>query len=663
MKMRAWTSSCLKRRCGFVFIAISLALLIGLAVRTALLAKSAGEVSWDRSLVASFFLGELFDAGSAAWWAIPLTLFLASLPQRFFTHTWARFAAHVSLFLISFLLLFGATAEWVFWEEFGVRFNFIAVDYLVYTTEVIGNIRESYPMPWILCGLGVGAALIHLAVVRLGWMTQWLENANEPAARRWKAAALTSVSCLLLGITLRENAIPNFSNNYNRELAKSGLWSLFAAFRANRLDYEQFYPTLPPAAAFHRMRKILAEDGSRFIGSSEEDLLRLVSNRGPERHLNVIQVTVESLSASFMARYGGRGNLTPNLDALVPRALVFDEFYATGNRTDRGMEALTLSVPPTPGRSMIKRPGNENLFTLGSVFRSRGYSTRFIYGGFGYFDNMNYFFGHNGYEITDRNSVPGSEITFANVWGACDEDAFRWAIADADRSFQEGRPFFQFVMTTSNHRPYTFPDGRIDLPSKTSGRAGAVKYTDYAIAKLLHDCESKPWYRNTVFVIVADHCASSAGKAELPLQNYHIPLMIFAPGGQIAPGAVKRITSQIDYAPTLLALLGWSYPSRFYGWNVLDLPDGESGRALVGNYQKLGYLKGTTLTVLKPVRQSVALKYDFVHQTSVPGQEDASLLDDAIAYYQSANWLFSHGGQRALEKEQFVQQQHVAFRN
>ncbi|MGC4074575.1 MAG: sulfatase-like hydrolase/transferase [Nibricoccus sp.] len=114
-------------------------------------------------------------------------------------------------------------------------------------------------------------------------------------------------------------------------------------------------------------------------------------------------------------------------------------------------------------------------------------------------------------------------------------------------------------MTTSNHRPFTYPDGRIDLPSKISGRAGAVKYTDYAIGKFLREAENKPWFKNTVFVIVADHCASVAGKAELAVKNYHIPLVIYAPGGQIAPGRVEDLTSQVDYAPTLLGLLNWSY--------------------------------------------------------------------------------------------------------
>ena len=180
-----------------------------------------------------------------------------------------------------------------------------------------------------------------------------------------------------------------------------------------------------------------------------------------------------------------------------------------------------------------------------------------------------------------------------------------------------------------------------------------MKYTDYAIGKLLRDAESKPWFKNTVFVIVADHCASSAGKAELPVQNYHIPLIIYAPGGQIKPGVVETLTSQVDYAPTLLGLLGWSYPSRFYGWNVLALPPGESGRALIGNYQKLGFYENGRLGVLKPVRQSLTLEYDQVSQVTTTVPTDQTLIDAAIANYQTASWLFKHTRQRELSAEEF----------
>ena len=648
------TSRLLERRHGFAWITLLIALSTGVGIRVALLLKSAQEVTWNLSLGAAFFWGLIYDFGSAIWWLLPVVIWLALLPQRFFTWRAGRFLAHAAVLVVIYLLLFGAVAEWVFWDEFGVRFNFIAVDYLVYTTEVIGNIRESYPMPLILGAIALGTVAVHTVLRRSGWMTRWLTHAEEPAGSRWRVAGALVVVGLTFGLLLNERLLPDFANNYNRELGKSGLWSLFAAFRANQLDYERFYPTMPTEAAFKRLRGMLAQDGAKFLGDDPHDILRFVRNLGPEKRLNVIQITVESLSANFMARYGNTENITPNLDALVPRALVFDQFYATGNRTDRGMEALTLAVPPTPGRSLVKRPNNEQLFTLGSLFRSRGYATSFLYGGFGYFDNMNYFFGHNGYAVTDRNSVPQSDITFANVWGACDEDLFRWAMRSADESFTSGKPFFQFVMTTSNHRPYTFPDGRIDLPSKVSGRSGAVKYTDYAIGRFLHDAAAKPWFKDTLFVIVADHCASSAGRTELPIQNYHIPLLIYAPGGQIESGVVKTLTSQVDYAPTLLGLLGWSYPSRFFGWNVLTLPPTARGRALLGNYQKLGYYEDGLVGVVKPVRQSLTLAYDPTRAVTETAEPSQAMVDAAIANYQTASWLFKHGRQRELTPEEFL---------
>lgn len=634
-------------RHGGAWLALVFALGIGFATRVALLLKSAEEVSWNYSLLASFAWGGLFDAAAALCWILPLTVLVTLVPARFFASRAAWVLAHLGLFAVVYGLLFGAVAEWVFWDEFGVRFNFIAVDYLVYTTEVIGNIRESYPMPAIYGGLGVIAVLIYGLVARTGIVGHWLKGSASPE-RRWRSLAGWSLATLVLSVGLRENFLPNFTNNYNRELAKDGLWSLFAAFWANQLDYERFYPTMPTEAAFNRVRMMLAEDGSKPLTSDPHDLLRLVQHAGPEQRLNVIQVTIESLSADFLSHFNRASKLMPNLEQIATKSLVFDQFYATGTRTDRGMEALTLSVPPTPGRSLVKRPHNERLFSLGSVFRSRGYETSFLYGGFGYFDNMNYFFGENGYRVLDRTKVAKDDITFANVWGACDEDLFRWTLREADRNHAAGKPFFHFVMTTSNHRPFTFPDGKIDLPSKTSGRAGGVKYTDYAVGELLRVAATKPWFKNTIFVFVGDHCASSAGKTELPVENYHIPLIVYAPGGQIPAGVVHALTSQVDYAPTLLGLLRWTYPSRFYGRDVMAQSNDVKGRAFIGNYQKLGLLRDGRLAVLKPVRQSATMTYDRTTHAMKRSAADESLTDDAIAYYQTASWLFKQGKQREL---------------
>ncbi len=297
----------------------------------------------------------------------------------------------------------------------------------------------------------------------------------------------------------------------------------------------------------------------------------------------------------------------------------------------RGLEAVTLSIPPTPGNSIVRRPGNDGLFTLGSVFQDRGYDTRFIYGGHGYFDNMNAFYEGNGFTIIDRNDFADSEVEFANVWGVCDEDLFKKVISEGDASFAAGKPFFSLIMTTSNHRPYTFPEGRIDMPSEGGGREAGVKYADYSVGRLIEWARTKPWFDNTLFVFVADHTAGSAGKMALTPAKYHIPLIFYAPG-HIAPRVYDRMASQIDMAPVLLGLLNVSYTSKFYGEDLLNEAE-PSARAFISTYQKMGMLRDGEVVVLGPNRQTDA----YTMGEGTPVDPNASLLQDAIAYYQHAS--------------------------
>ena len=346
-----------------------------------------------------------------------------------------------------FALLFGAVAEWTFWDEFGVRFNFIAVDYLVYTTEVLGNIRESYPMPLIvgrivrrLSGTDL-AALAPAAAGRPGWTPP----PSRPGLRyRQRCGLVRRCSGVWTGAE-RRLAADVQKQLQPRAGEERALVALRGVSQQRARITSEFYPThadrrgLRPVArgaGRGRLRDAAAAGHTTRCATSQ--------NAGPELQPNVIQITVESLSADFLSIFNRASNLTPNLAEIAGKSLVFDNFYATGTRTDRGMEALTLALPPTPGRSMIKRPRNEDMFTLGSVFRAKGYDTAFIYGGFGYFDNMNYFFGHNGYRVIDRTGVAKDDITFANVWGACDEDLFRWTMREADTSAATGKPFHYF---------------------------------------------------------------------------------------------------------------------------------------------------------------------------------------------------------------------------
>jgi phosphoglycerol transferase MdoB-like AlkP superfamily enzyme len=339
-----------------------------------------------------------------------------------------------------------------------------------------------------------------------------------------------------------------------------------------------------------------------------------------------------------MGSNGDDRNLTPNLDALRKQSLYFNNFYATGTRTDRGLEAITLAIPPTPGRSIVKRVGRESGFaSLGQQLGAVGYDSVFVYGGRGYFDNMNAFFSGNGYRVVDQSSVDESEIHFKNAWGMADEDLYKQTLKLADADYAKQQPFLLQLMTTSNHRPYTYPDNRIEIKSG-NGRDGAVKYTDYAIGQFLDQARKKPWFDDTIFVFVADHTAGSAGKEDLPISNYQIPLFIYAPK-LVDARETAQLASQIDLAPTLLGLLNLDYESTFFGRNLLQdnpLPP----RVVVGNYQHLGLFDGKDLAILSP-RQGLR-RHDEALTESRESRATASdpLITRAITYYQTASYGF-----------------------
>jgi len=423
------------------------------------------------------------------------------------------------------------------------------------------------------------------------------------------------------------------------ELAGDGLYEFFAANRRNELDFERFYATLPADEALARVRA--AFPGAEWVEPARGGVERRVRGHGPERRLNVVVVTVESLGAEFVGAYGDARGLTPNLDRLARESLWFGKVYATGNRTVRGLEAVTLALPPTPGQSIVRRPGNESLFSLGSVFEDKGYGVLFAYGGYGYFDNMNAFFDANDYRAVDRRAIPAAHVEFENIWGVADEHLFDQVLEELDRerAAHPGRPFFAHVMTTSNHRPYTYPAGRIDIPPGT-GREGAVKYSDYALGRFIEAARTRPWFRDTVFVLTADHGASARGGMQIPVEKYRIPLLVYSPA-HVAPRRVDRLMSQIDLAPTLLGLLDFDYYSKFLGRDLLHSPPA-SDRAFVANYQTLGYLRGDSMVVLQPRRATQFLSM-VGEARAAPAPGDEALLEEAISFYQVAAHVFRSG--------------------
>ncbi len=570
-----------------------------------------------------------------------LWLVIKNMPYRL---AWRSHGLQVFFFVLIFLLLFNAVSEYFFWQEFGTRYNFIAVDYLIYTREVAGNIRQSYPVLWIVLAVAI------LAFFTWRLFSRRLKESVYASASFGKRTAWTI--CLLampvMVYFFVNTRFRNFSNNsFVNELAGNGAYEFGAAYLNNSLDYYKFYPTIPDSIASAELKKQLLErsPGDQFVYPDSLSVEREVHDDQPANKMNVVMISVESLSASFMEYFGNKSNITPRLDSLSKQSLFFTNFYASGTRTVRGMEALSLAIPPVPGQSILRRQNNQDLFSLGYVLRTQGYTTQFFYGGYSSFDNMGPYFKGNGYEVLDRADLSPGEIHYANIWGVADEDMFTFSLKKMDEDAAKQKPFFAHIMTVSNHRPYTYPEGRIDISPKKQVRDGAVKYTDYAIGKFILDASSKPWFNNTIFVIVADHCAYAAGKASLPVTGYHIPLLIYAPS-HIQPAIDSTLSSQVDLAPTILGLLHISYRSKFFGQDILRIIPGTE-RIFISTYQGLGYLRNGQLVVLQPPKHAEAYTPDFTKGTSQKTPINDSLLIQAISYYQLAEKIFRSGGYKS----------------
>jgi len=579
-------------------------------------------------------VGLFFDCVTFAYLSLPITLYTVFVPDRAFNGRVLRYLYYLTFFILLYALLFNVAAEYYFFEEFGARFNFIAVDYLIYTTEVIRNIRESYPVLWIFGGL-LAVNVVIFALLRRTLSGSF--GLSSTIAVRLRRGAIFIVAPVLSFAFVNQSFANISPNNYANELAGNGLYNLVAAFVNSELDYDRFYTTGDKDKVMARLRGLLDEDNSLFNAPGPYRIDRRINNPGREKKLNVIVVVEESMSAEFMGRFGNTKGLTPNLDALAGQSLFFNNLYATGTRTVRGLEAITLSMPPLPGESLIKRPDNGGYFNWGTVMKSKGYDDRFIYAGYGYFDNMNSFYSRNGFGIVDRSDFGRDEISFSNAWGVCDEDLFDKVVKEARISWKNHRPFFSIVMTTSNHRPYTYPDGRIDIPSHT-GRDGSVKYADYAYGSFIRKAKTEPWFDDTVFVFVADHCAGSARKVALPVKNYRIPLIVYSPK-HIKPAVFSGLMSQIDIAPTVLGILNFSYDSRFLGRDVLRHGPSRE-RCLISTYERLGFIEDDELVILNPKKKVEFFDCDMTDGSVRPANGLSLELEDALAYYEGANIIY-----------------------
>lgn len=599
----------------------------------------------SEELAVALLIGLVNDSIALCFLLAPLYLLLTFMPERLYRSSTGRVIMAVTGWLAIFSTLYLAVIEYYFFKEFSARFNLVAVDYLIYPHEVFINIYQSYHVASTLL------IMASYATALLFFFWKWLTHRSSyhvpmKHRARW---TLAYAAVLVVFSTLFSTHTFDFSNNrITNEIAADGISSFFEALHTNHLDYAAYYRTGDQQFLSNLLASTLAEDKSRTKPTGNNLNRTAVGNQNGLGALNVVVIVEESLGCEQVdvCKHGldiesaiaSSSLLTPNLDKLARKGLFFNRAYATGTRTVRGLEAITTSFPPIPSESIIKRPGNDHVASWGKVMHEHGYQTSFLYGGYSLFDNMKAFYSSNDFTVKDRSDIDNPR--FSNIWGVSDQDLFRYAKTYYDQLSIGSAPFFSIIMTTSNHSPYTFPEGIEGVRSQGGGRLDGVRYADHALGEFFRKVESTDWFQRTLFVVVADHGARVYGSEKIPLPSYEIPLLIFAPG-QLTPRQVNSPISQIDIAPTIMGLLGIPYTAPFFGQNVFA--EHTDARVLLFNHNHdVALYQNGRLAVLGLRNNVHTYNYRLGDDRMQETIQDKSIVELATAYYQTAFNLFIH---------------------
>ena len=516
---------------------------------------------------------------------IPLLLAPILATQHFFNF-WRKFT-YIWVILSIVLLVFLEASTPGFIAEYDVRPNRIFVEYLKYPKEVFSMLWRGFKVD-IFTGLGF--TLLAIWAMRR-FMQPWL-NASSTWSNK-KLALIWPLILVLMAFGIRSSLGHRPANPalfaitqdsmVNSLVLNSGYSVFYAVYGLqHESKSSDIYGKMPKAEIF------------KLTGAKNTDiptLKTLTPSVKRDKPLNLVIILQESLGATFVESLGGVP-VTPNLEKLKEQGIWLERLYATGTRSVRGIEAVTAGFQPTPSESTVKLSlSQKNFFTLAALLGKQGYSTEFIYGGESHFDNMRGFFLGNGFQqITEEKDYKNP--VFVGSWGASDEDLLNKTHAQLLAHHASGKPFFTLAFSSSNHAPFEFPDGRIELyeqPKATDNNA--VKYADYAIGQFFEKAKKSPYWKDTVFLIVADHDIRVRGDTLVPIEHFHIPGLIL--GADIQPKKITSIASQIDLPVTVLSLMGINAQHPMTGRDLSSEPANYLGRAMMQYNYNFAWMEQT----------------------------------------------------------------------
>lgn len=583
-------------------------LLVGSLSRALLVAWQFDRVA-ETSVWPSIFLhglrADLIMAGMAV---APLVLFLPILGHRFSWTVWKRLTGLWSLIVV-FVFLFMELSTPTFITEYDTRPNRLFIEYLDYPKEVLSMLWEGYLLTVVL-----GILLCMLLTILFAWLMRPWSREAQPGSYR-KAMLAWPIVVLAVFMSVRSTTGHRPANPAMFALTSDALvnslilnstWSVaFAIYNLkHEVDASDSYGRMEMSQILGEVRSSSWLSSTEFSSQKFPTLHHQTPVQKRPRPLNLVIVLEESLGATFVESLGGTP-VTPRLEALKESGWWFENLYATGTRSVRGIEAVVSGFLPSPARSVVKLSLSQTgFFTLGDLLERKGYDTGFIYGGEAHFDNMRSFFTGNGFdEIVDQKDY--ANPAFTGSWGVSDEDLFAKAHEDLQRLHAAGKPFFRLVFSSSNHTPFEYPDNRIERYDEEKNTVNnAVKYADHALGDFIDAARNSDYWKDTLVLIVADHDARVWGDELVPIKNFQIPGLIL--GADIEGRQIDTLTSQIDLAPTLLSIMGIASEHPMIGRDLARFPN-EPGRAVMQFNDYYAWMDNEfNVTVLRPDQEPLA---------------------------------------------------------
>lgn len=586
-----------------------------------------------------FLIGLRFDLILICYLAFLPAVLISLLPDSIL-HYFKKFLNfYFIFFLFLFLLMELSTLDFI--NQYDTRPNRLFLDYLIYPKEVVGTLIKSYLPSLIITTILLGIALFF--AFKHGKKLFYPQESNY----KTKLLLFLFVAFFLFwgargSLTSKRpingsNAI-FCSDQMTNSLGLNSLYTVaFAAYAMKHEGDVKKYGKMDELEAYSRVKKYM--DVTEFI-PSEVPFLHLQKPDTTQPNYNVVIFLQESLGAEYVGCLNGLP-LTPELDKLSKEGLLFTNLYCTGTRSVRGIEQVTAGFLPNPSESIVKLSGSQQgFFTLADAFGRQNYDTSFIYGGMANFDNMASFFNGNGFKnIIDETDFDkdGKKYALKGTWGYSDEDL----VVKANEYFKSlgNKPFFSLMFSTSNHEPFEFPDGRIQLYEQPKNSVhNAMKYADFSIGKFFELAKKEAYFKNTIFVVIADHNTRTYGKNLVPVNKFHIPALIIAPN--VEKGSTyDNLASQMDIPSTVLALSGITTKTPMVGRNLLKLPKGTKGRTIMLFHETYAFRVDDDIVILNPNAKPLQFKVKSDTEL-IPVALDEELAKDALAHIVASSNLY-----------------------